>query len=244
MNIKNKCSKIESITRHTFINNLDNTSIIVDLGASKGGFSKEIAEKYCYSMLVLVEGNPELSEKLKAFFKDNDMVKVVNAVIGSEPKDSVKFYLSELSSSSSLFRSFSELNKVKSEIDVKMLTLNDIFSVYGIKKIDLLKMDIEGAEWEMFEKFSKEDFDRIEQISVEFHDFIEPGLKARTERCIKKNKKLGYCFMNIGANYINGITYKDCLFYKKKYRNIVFIYRLKCLTETLTRIFFKIPKKY
>ncbi|MBU1147842.1 MAG: FkbM family methyltransferase [Candidatus Omnitrophica bacterium] len=235
--------KIESVARHTFINNLDRGSVVVDLGASRGNFSKKIAEKCCYSMLVLVEGNPELNVELKDFFKDNDAVKVVNAVIGGEPRDGIKFYLSESPSSSSLFRSFSELNKVKSEINVKMFTLNDIFSMYSIKKIDLLKMDIEGAEWDVLERFSKEDFDKIEQISVEFHDFIEPGLKARTKNCIKKNKKLGYFFINIGVKYINGITYKDCLFYKKKHRKTVFIYRLKCLAESLMRIFLKIPKR-
>ncbi|MDP8230796.1 MAG: FkbM family methyltransferase [Candidatus Gorgyraea atricola] len=235
--------KIESISRHTFINNLDKGSVVVDLGASRGNFSKEIAEKYCYSMLVLVEGNPELSVGLKAFFKDNDAIKVVNAVIGGETRDSIKFYLSESPSSSSLFRPFSELNKVKSEINAKMLTLNDIFSICGIRKIDLLKMDIEGAEWDVLERFSEEDFNKIEQISVEFHDFIEPGLKARTKHCIKKNKKLGYCFVNMGVNYRDGITYKDCLFYKKKHRNTVFIYRLKCMAGGLVRIFLKIPKK-
>ena len=70
-------------------------------------------------------------------------------------------------------------------IKVKLVTLEDIFSLYRIEKIDLLKVDIEGEEWNLFESFSKHDFVRIKQISVEFHDLLDPALREKSERCIK-----------------------------------------------------------
>lgn len=57
---------------------------------------------------------------------------------------------------------------------VQALTVDDIMSSMGLNSIDLLKIDIEGAEKEVFENSAKW-IDKVEIIMAELHDNIKPG---------------------------------------------------------------------
>jgi FkbM family methyltransferase len=57
---------------------------------------------------------------------------------------------------------------------VSALTVADIMREYGIDRIDLLKLDIEGSEKEVLSA-SGPWIDRIEAMSVELHDRYTPG---------------------------------------------------------------------
>jgi FkbM family methyltransferase len=143
-------------------------------------------------------------------------VEILEAAVGNKTISNRKFYLSKNWHENSLHRSLIVEKVGQSEITVRMVTLEDIFSLYHLEKIDLLKVDIEGEEWNLFEKFSKHDFERIYQISVEFHDFLDPSLRRRTERSIKILKELGYSFIYAGTGYMYGTPFFNCLFYNKK----------------------------
>jgi hypothetical protein len=47
-----------------------------------------------------------------------------------------------------------------------------------MEKIDFLKMDCEGAEYDILFQLPKTIFDKIEVISMEFHDLKKPGYSA------------------------------------------------------------------
>ena len=69
----------------------------------------------------------------------------------------------------------------KDEIMVEMQTIERIAEKHGHKFIDILKMDIEGSEFVVFDSL---DFKKIEfgQILVEFHErFLENGKKKIRE---------------------------------------------------------------
>ena len=211
--------KFECLEGHTFIDCFDKKSVIIDLGANKGQFSKLMMEKYPQSTIILIEGNPHLIQDLKSTFGNKENIKIINVVIGPITQDSVKFYLSNNSKTSSIYKSIRdefEVEKEINEVNLKMITLNDLFSLFNLEKIDLLKMDIEGAEWDILESFSKEDYKRVDQISVEFHDFVDPSLRKRSEQCIEKLKKFGYSLVYEGTDYLHGSPYINCLFYKNE----------------------------
>ena len=85
-------------------------------------------------------------------------------------------------------------------ISVEMKSLTDIASQLGHKKIDVLKMDIEGAEYRVLESVLKSDIP-INQILVEFHErFFEDG-KLRTINSINKMRDHGYEIFGISDSF-------------------------------------------
>ena len=56
------------------------------------------------------------------------------------------------------------------EYPVSAITVEDLIKQFNIKQIDYLKMDIEGAEYEVFENLSQETAEKIMQLSLEEHD--------------------------------------------------------------------------
>lgn len=76
-------------------------------------------------------------------------------------------------------------------IEVEVRKLQTIMDDLGHKKIDLLKMDIEGAEFDVFDDIIKSGI-VVKQICVEIHErFFENGY-ALLKQMIKNLKKAGY----------------------------------------------------
>jgi len=210
----------ETMSDHFFvnINSKNKKYVLVDLGANKGSFLKQFLKGHSISKAVLIEANPSLSQELVSDFADKSVF-VVNAAIGARSFESVPFYLSNNQEASSLNRELAKSHGLKedsNQVCVKMITLKEACSLFELEKIDLLKVDIEGAEYDLLENFSKEDFKKIDQISIEFHDFIDPSLRKRTEDCINKLRGHGYLFSHIGTPYMYGSPYYNCLFFKKR----------------------------
>lgn len=65
-----------------------------------------------------------------------------------------------------------------------MLTWNDFKSNYKIQSIAILKINIEGAEWDLLDSF--DDFD-IDQICVSFHNFLP---KFNNDTYIQRTKTI------------------------------------------------------
>jgi FkbM family methyltransferase len=69
----------------------------------------------------------------------------------------------------------------KQAIEVQMKTLEDIAAQLGHKKINVIKMDIEGGEYRVLETLLKTQLP-IDQILVEFHErFFENGKELTTK---------------------------------------------------------------
>ena len=87
---------------------------------------------------------------------------------------------------------FANTNLITNEtIDVQMKSFQDIVSDLGHKKIDILKMDIEGSEFHVLESIFKANIN-IDQILIEFHDrFFKDG-KARLKRAEKILQSNGF----------------------------------------------------
>lgn len=61
----------------------------------------------------------------------------------------------------------------KDVIKVSALPLSQVFETHAIRKLDLLKLDCEGAEYEILMGAPPEVFDKIERIIMEYHDIDE-----------------------------------------------------------------------
>jgi FkbM family methyltransferase len=80
---------------------------------------------------------------------------------------------------------------VRNKVSVGMKSLADIMNELGHKHIDVLKMDIEGSEYDVIENILNAKIS-ITQILVEFHDrFVENG-NLKSKQTVEALKSNGY----------------------------------------------------
>jgi amino acid adenylation domain-containing protein/FkbM family methyltransferase len=69
-------------------------------------------------------------------------------------------------------------------VSCEITTLSAIIRQYGVKKIDLLKIDVEEAEWDVLQGTEEADWPKIRQVVVEVHDI--DGRLAAIEELLRK----------------------------------------------------------
>ena len=89
---------------------------------------------------------------------------------------------------------------------VKAITLDSLISQYQLDEIDFLKMDCEGAEYDILFNATFETLKRIKILSLEFHDLKDPEKSASRLIDFMESKqfemvKFHYEPSNLGLNY-------------------------------------------
>jgi FkbM family methyltransferase len=124
---------------------------LIDVGAYNGDFTEAI-DKYCgIKMAVLIEPLPEKAHELRRRFHF-PKYRVFECVLSSH-EGIVSFEINEFQPTSSILkikRGISELPEVNlgsgRTIQRNAFTLDGIVSNVGMTEIDLLKLDVQGAE--------------------------------------------------------------------------------------------------
>ncbi len=157
----------KTIGTHTvFTPPLGNDSVIFDLGAHRGEFSRYLGE-FCGGTYYLAEANPILSKALQEGGYRHVWHCAVTSFDGV-----IDFNLSHNEEGSSLLTlpAQSAYNCVLREtIQVPARKLDSLMAEMHVSRVDVLKMDIEGAEMQVLLDLSPMSLSRIGQISVEFH---------------------------------------------------------------------------
>jgi len=145
---------------------------IIDIGAHYGYFSifaNSNTDKN--SRIIAVEPNKNNFLNLEKNIKACGIINISNLNLAISGKSGVSnLYIGE-TPNHSLFEHYL-LNKDKNRgfEEVKAKTLEDLIVENDLDKIDFLKMDCEGAEYEILGNTPGYIYDRILTISMEFHD--------------------------------------------------------------------------
>jgi FkbM family methyltransferase len=194
------------IMEHTFFDELFREKInIIDLGACKGEFSFHLNEMYDVNKIVMVEAGPENFKSLPHL----DKVRIYNRVISSKPNTDYNFYEDPNSpyNGSVMFNKFTHVTHV-----IKSITLEEIFYENNFDFVDIIKIDVEGAEYDLLSNTPDFVFDKVRQITVEFHEFLDSSLRKETDLIKKRMQKLGFEFV---SNNLHSFENYDVVFYKK-----------------------------
>lgn len=61
----------------------------------------------------------------------------------------------------------------RKEFSCELITINEVIKQYNIEKIDLLKIDCEGAEWDVLQGINADNWNKISSVVAEIHDTNE-----------------------------------------------------------------------
>lgn len=154
------------------IKNLKNNSVVIDIGANIGVFSVYIANKIKTPSVFSFEPSRKTFNQLIDNVRLNRFEKTIvpiNCAVGGK-RGTTKLYDAGISGVKSIYQT---RNERKFE-PVRIITLEDIFVTNNIRKCDLLKIDCEGAEYEILSNCPNSIYKRISNIAMEFHEII-PG---------------------------------------------------------------------
>ncbi len=147
--------------------------VIIDAGANIGASAVWFALSYPKATVVAVEperGNYELLKKNAAAFPS---ILPVNAAISA---NSDSLYLTDPGTGAWGFRTASQPDSQSYRVDA--LTVEQLLAKKKGTPF-ILKIDIEGAESDLFSR-TPEEFDRFPLLIIELHDWMLPG--KRTSR--------------------------------------------------------------
>jgi len=146
---------------------IKNLSVIVDIGANIGVFSvyaaNESKKAIIYAYEPVITNYEILNENINNN-NFNDRIKTFNLGIASK-NETRKIYIS-----TSTLHSITDTNKCQYHETIQCITLNDIIITNKLNNIDLLKINCEGAEYEILYSTNKESFDVINEIRLEYHN--------------------------------------------------------------------------
>jgi FkbM family methyltransferase len=161
--------------------------LVVDVGANFGLFSRYCLERGAGEVLA-VEPNSEAFLYLQKNIKQEEgrmLCKVIHNHDGE-----IEFHESENSLVSGLYKDRNDMaahgNLTTKKIEC--LTLDSLLK--DEEEIDLLKMDVEGAEYEILEACSDETLNKCSKVYLEFHDGINN--RGRLEKIKQKFLDLGF----------------------------------------------------
>lgn len=139
---------------------------LIDIGANKGDYTRELKARFPRNRIISIEANPETYNSLVLVNKDSYNVAV--AAKGGKSK----FYTSRTNRTSgqaSLSKESIPQSEEAFEIEVEALRLEELIKQQAIKNIGLLKVDVEGHELEVLVS-GKEYLKDIKLIQFEFNE--------------------------------------------------------------------------
>ena len=154
--------------------NLDHIRYIVDCGANTGLSSLYFHTKFQQAKIVAVELEKSNYEMLEQNVAGITHITPLHAGVWS------KNTLLQMKNSDADNWSFQAKEGMAEKMDgVEGVTIPELMKRYQIPRIDILKIDIEGAEIELFRENSETFLPQVRYIVIEFHDWIKPNT-ART----------------------------------------------------------------
>jgi FkbM family methyltransferase len=164
-----------------------NYRTVIDIGANIGAFSIFALLKSPDLKVIAFEPSAKTFRQLRQNIKLNKLdnrVSLINKAVAGK-KGKIRLYDAGVSGLRSVYKTRGEK---KSEL-VNVITLREIFTSHRITKCDFLKIDCEGAEYEILFSTTQSLFKKIDRISLEFHEITAT---RGHDDLLNLLKKMGY----------------------------------------------------
>ena len=157
--------------------NLNEDSLVFDVGGYHGNWANEIYKKYGSNIYVF-EPIDSFCNIINEKFINNDSITVLNFGLSNKNE---KASMSIDADSSGIFNL-----KGKNLQEIELKNISEFIIENNIKIIDLMKINIEGGEYDLLlELIKNKHILNIKNIQVQFHDFIDNAIIKREKIQLK-----------------------------------------------------------
>ena len=158
---------------------------VIDIGAHIGYFTIYAAKKAKKGKVISFEPSKESFKVLKNNLKINNIqnVNIENIGVRNESGNSILYVDRDNEIGNSMFSN--DKNLIKENVQVTSIT--EIIKKYNVKSIDLLKLDCEGAEYEIILKLPINILNKIKRISIEVHKIDNFDIKDIEKFLLENN---------------------------------------------------------
>lgn len=158
---------------------LNEDSVVLDLGGYHGDFANNIYSKFRCNVYIFEPYVP-FYNMISERFKGNEKIKVFDYGISNETSNVEFFYSNDGSSLVNAKKYTDEDNKDVNTVKVKSFT--DVYTELKLDTIDLLKINVEGAEYEILENIFENGYtEKVKNFQIQFHP-EPPGAEEALER--------------------------------------------------------------
>ncbi|MFN4278858.1 FkbM family methyltransferase [Thermosynechococcus sp.] len=153
---------------------LDPDSIVLDVGGYKGDFAALIHEKFNCRVFIF-EPVSTFYHICQERFAGNQKITNLNYGLSDTSKVS-QIYIAE--DASSFYERTSKASKAVAELRDCAV----VFKELAIEKVDLMKINIEGGEYDLLQKLIDSALvENIRYLQIQFHNFVENSEQKRQD---------------------------------------------------------------
>ena len=183
-----------------------NINVIVDLGANIGLSAIYFCNIFENSKIYAVEPDSQNFKQLRLNISNKKNIFTENVAIWSEKIDLIENLAKPFKGGEDWSKTFIPSDQFNNGTKIKGITIHELMTKYHLTTIDLLKIDIEGAERFIFDKKNNLSFlTQTKVIAIEIHD----EFNKRTD-IYNILKNYGFLIFETGELSI-GINHNLCL---------------------------------
>ena len=185
---------------HNITYDLNEKSIIMDLGGYTGVWAQQMIDKYNPNVYI-IEPIPQFYDIAKNKFIKNNKVRLMCVGVSQDNKEGI-IYLSRDGSSAN--------KKNGNPIKVKLKNMETILHEFKLEYVDLLQINIEGDEYSLLEDMLKTGFiNKFKNIQVQFHLGVDNDVNRREkirEGLIENNFKIKFDYPFVWESWTKNNT--------------------------------------
>ncbi len=166
---------------------IKDTDVVFDLGGYKGEWAEQLPNLNC--QIYIFEPVKAFSEICSEKFKDRKNVHCYSFGLDATSHTAE---ISHEADASSQYHSMGETETAE------FVDIEEFMNEHGIERVKLMKMNIEGGEYDILEKLIKTgSIKRFENLQIQFHDIPEINSEARMNKIweeLDKTHKLTWAY--------------------------------------------------
>jgi FkbM family methyltransferase len=176
---------------------LNEGSVVFDLGGYIGDFAFKINQKFGCKVY-LFEPHPQFYQRCMERFRGNNQIIPLNYAVSDS---NGIFELSDTTDGSSFVNPSQD---AKRTLKCETRDLLQIIRDLKVQHIDLMKINIEGGEYQVLNYMIEKDLtDLVDVYQIQFHNFIEDSEAMRTSilSALKKTHEQTWCYKFVWENW-------------------------------------------